>query len=217
VHARLLIGVSSATSARGTPVVAVLTEPVYSANHRLVLPAESVLIGQVIQAKPARKMHRNGSLRLIFEHIETPDGRLQRAQGTLEAVDVDRAARLKLDEEGGAHTTDSKARYLSTGLAIAVAAVASRPDVERGAPDPGGDPAVRMGAGSSGFGFAGALISFAAKSTPVSVAFGVYGAGSSVYSNFLSRGHDVVFPKDTPLEIAFGNPHPSSTVRKGKS
>jgi hypothetical protein len=28
-----------------------------------------------------------------------------------------------------------------------------------------------------------------------------------VYSNFLSRGHEVVFPKDTPLEIGFGSPH----------
>jgi len=198
-------------------VVALLTEPVFSADHRLVLPAESRIIGQVIQAKPARNLHRNGSLRLIFEHIETPEGRLRPAQGSLEGVEVDKAALMRLDEEGGAHTTNSKTRYLSTGLAIAMAAVASRPDVERGAPDPGGDPVVRAGAGGSGFGFAGALIGLAAKSTPVSIAFGAYGAGSSIYANFLSRGHDVVFPKDTPLEVAFGTPHPSAFARKGKS
>ena len=217
VHARLLLEVSSATSSRGAPVVALLTEPVFSADHRLVLPAESRIIGQVIQAKPARNLHRNGSLRLIFEHIETPEGRLRPAQGSLEGVEVDKAVLMRLDEEGGAHTTNSKTRYLSTGLAIAMAAVASRPDVERGAPDPGGDPVVRAGAGGSGFGFAGALIGLAAKSTPVSIAFGAYGAGSSIYANFLSRGHDVVFPKDTPLEVAFGTPHPSAFARKGKS
>jgi hypothetical protein len=29
----------------------------------------------------------------------------------------------------------------------------------------------------------------------------------SFYANFLSRGKDVVFVKDTPLEIGFGPPH----------
>ena len=209
MHARLLLEVSSATATRGVPVVAVLTQPVYSPDRHLILPAESLLIGEVIQAKPARKLHRNGSLRVIFEHIETPGGQPQPVQGSLEGIEVDRAARMTLDEEGGAHTTDSKTRYLSTGLAIPMAAVASQPDAERGVTDTGGDPLVRAGAGSSGFGLAGGLISFAAKSTPISIALSVYGASSSVYYNFLSRGRDVVFPKDTALEVAFGTPHPS--------
>jgi len=216
MHARLLLEVSSATATRGVPVIAVLTEPVYSPDHRLILPAESLLIGEVIQAQPARKLRRNGSLRVIFEHIETAGGKVQPVQGSLEGIEVDRAARLNLDEEGGAHTTNSKTRYLSTGIAIAMAAVASRPDVERGAADPGGDPLVRAGAGSSGFGFAGGLLSFAAKSTPLSIAFGVYGASSSVYSNFLARGREVVFPKDTPLEIGFGAPHPSPQAARDR-
>jgi hypothetical protein len=33
---------------------------------------------------------------------------------------------------------------------------------------------------------------------------GAYGAGLSVYSHFLTRGHDVVFPKDMPMDIGFG-------------
>jgi hypothetical protein len=33
----------------------------------------------------------------------------------------------------------------------------------------------------------------------------VYGATLSVYSNFLSRGHDVVYPKDTAMAIGFGS------------
>jgi hypothetical protein len=53
-------------------------------------------------------------------------------------------------------------------------------------------------------------LSLAAKSTPVSIALGAYGASASIYTNFLSRGHDVVLPKDTPLEIGFGNPHPAA-------
>jgi hypothetical protein len=48
----------------------------------------------------------------------------------------------------------------------------------------------------------------------VSIAFGAYGASASIYSNFLSRGHEVVLPKDTPMEIGFGNAHPGATTPK---
>lgn len=208
LHARLVAEVGSATSERGMPIAAVLTEPLYSPEHQLIFPANSQLIGQVVHAKAARKLHRNGELRVIFERIETPEGIGQAMQGSLEGVQVDRTAGLQLDEEGGARATDSKTRYLSTGLAVVLAAAASRPDAEHGTTDAAGDPGVRAGAGVSGFRYAGALLSFAARSTPVSMAFGAYGAASSIYSNFLSRGRDVVLVKNTPLEIGFGNPHP---------
>ncbi|MGB7844256.1 MAG: hypothetical protein WBL63_01475 [Candidatus Acidiferrum sp.] len=209
VHARLVLEVSSATATRGSPVVAELTQPVYSAGHRLILPSGSRLIGQVLEAKPARHLHRNGELRVIFEHIEVPGGALQSVQGTLEGIEVDRAAHMKLDEEGGAHTTDSKTRYLSTGIALLMVAAAAHPDAERGEVDQSGDPAIRAGAGASGFGLAGTLIGLAAKSNVVSIAFSAYGASASIYSNFLSRGREVVLPKNAPLEIGLGTSHPS--------
>jgi hypothetical protein len=217
LHARLVAEVSSATSQRGTPIAAVLTEPLYSSEHQLILPANSRLIGEVVHAKAARKLHHNGELRVIFERIETPEGIAQAMQGSLEGVQVDRAEGLHLDDEGGAHATDSKKRYLSTGLALVLAAAAAHPDAERGATDAAGDPGVRAGAGVSGFRYVGALLSFAARSAPVSMAFGAYGAAASIYSNFLSRGRDVVLVKDTPLEIGFGNPHPPANQTKPQS
>jgi hypothetical protein len=207
LHARLLLEVSSATATRGTPVVAELTQPVNSADHQLLLPSGSRLIGQVVEARAARRLHRNGELRVIFEHIEMPGGNLEEVQGTLEGIEVARAAHMKLDEEGGARVTDSKARYLSTGVAVLMAAVAAHPDVDRGAVDQTEDPAVRAGAGASGFGLAGTLIGLAAKSNAVSIAFSAYGASASIYSNFLSRGREVVFPKNAPLEIGLGTSH----------
>ena len=213
LHARLLLEVSSATATRGTPVVAELTEPVYSKDHRLLLPSGSRLIGQVVEARAARLMHRNGELRVIFEHIETPGGNLQQVQGTLEGIEVDRSAHMKLDEEGGARATDSKTRYLSTGVALLVAAAAAHPSVERGTTDTAGDPALRAGAGASGFGLAGTLIGLASKSNAVSIAFSAYGASASIYANFLSRGHDVVLPKDAPVEIGLGTRHPHANAR----
>jgi len=226
LKARLVAEVSSATATRGTPVTAVLTEPLYSPAHQLILPANSRLIGEVVKAQPARKLHRNGELRVIFERIETSEEAVQalaqlrvqaqsqaeRSQGmigNLEGVEVDRRANMHLDEEGGAHTTDSKTRYLSSGLAVLLAAAASHTEVERGTTETAG-PGVRTAAGGSGFRLTGALLSLVAKSTPVSMAIGAYGASTSIYANFLSRGRDVVLPKDTPMEIGFGPPHTKS-------
>jgi hypothetical protein len=207
LRARLVLALNSATATHGTPVLALLTEPLFSPEHRLILPTDTRLIGQVVQVKPARHLHHNGELRFIFEHIETPEGSLQAMQGSLEGMEVDRAAQMKLDEEGGTHATDSKTRYLSTGVTVLLAAAAAHPDAEHGTTDAAGDPGVRTAAGGSGFRLTGALISLVAKSTPVSIAFSAYGASTSIYSNFLSRGHDVILPKDTPLEIGFGSPH----------
>src|SRR6266478_5533432 len=211
LKARLVAEVSSATATRGTPVTAVLTEPLYSPTHQLILPANSRLVGRVQQAKPAHKLHHNGELRVIFERIEAPEEAIQALSqvqahtehlqansqgmiGNLEGVEVARSAHMKLDEEGGAHTTDNKTRYLSTGLAVLLAAAASHSDAEHGTVDAGGDPGVRTAAGGSGFRVTGAVLSLAVKSTPVSMAFGAYGASASIYTNFLSRGQDDVLP-----------------------
>jgi hypothetical protein len=209
LHARLVLELSSATATRGTPVVAELTEPVYSADHHLLIPSGCRLIGQVVEARPARRLHRNGELRVIFEHIEVPGGNLQEVQGTIEGMEVSRAAHLKLDEEGGARATDSKTRYLSAGFALLMAAAVGHADVDHPkGQDSGGDAAVRAGAGASGFGWAGTVIALAAKSNVVSIAFSAYGASASIYTNFLSRGREVVLPKDAPLEIGLGTRHP---------
>ena len=210
LHARLVMELSSETAERGNPVVAQLTEPIYSADHRLLLPADSRLIGIVLEAKPARRLHRNGELRVIFERIELPGGALEPVQGTLEGLEVDRAAHLKLDEEGGAHATDSRMRYLTTGAALLLAAVAANPTAEHGVGEQADDPAIRAGAGASGFGLAGTVIGLLAKSNGVTIAFSAYGATASIYTNFLSRGRNVVLPKNAPLEIGLGTSHPAS-------
>ena len=207
LRARLTSAVSSAEATRGSKVNAVLTEPVFSANHFLLLPANTRLVGEVQEAKSAQKFHRNGELRITFNRIELPSGAVQAMQGTLEGMEVDRSAHLALDEEGGARTTSPKTRYLSTGFSLAMLAAVSHPDTEHGTTDAAGDADIRAGAGISGSRVAGSLISLAARSQPVSLAFGALGATQSVYSNFLSRGKDVDLQQNTPLEIGFAPPH----------
>ena len=207
LHARLTYEVSSATAKHGTPIEAVLTAPVFNAQHQLLLPASSRIVGEVTHAKPAGKLHHNGELRVVFEKIETPEGQTQAMHGSLEGVEVDKAANMKLDSEGGARTTDSKTRYLSTGLSLLAVAAAVHPESDSGAPDGLADPGKRGIAGGSGFKLVGAIVSLTTDSKVFSSALGFYGAGMSVYSHFLSRGKDVVFPKDTPVEITFERGH----------
>jgi hypothetical protein len=206
LHGRLLEEISSAKATRGASVAAILTEPVFSSDHHLLLPAESRIEGEVLQAKPAGKLHHNGSLRVMFNRVSTPEGLAQSILGSLEGAEADRTAGLKIDDEGGVYATDRKTRYLSTGLTLLMAAAASRPDVEHNTTDAAGDPSVRAGAGLSGYGVSGSLITLVARSQPVSIGFAAYGASYSLYRNFLSRGKDVVFPKNTPMEIGFGAP-----------
>jgi Bacterial conjugation TrbI-like protein len=207
IRARLATEVSSATANRGTPIEAVITEPVFDRQHQLILPADSRILGEVTQARAASRLHRNGELRITFESITTPEGQVQPMQGNLQGVEVDRTASLKLDREGGAQATDSKSRYFSTALAISVAAAAGHPESDDGASDGISDPAARTAAGGSGFKLVGALVSLASGSKAFSSGLGFYGASVSIYSHFLARGKDVVFPKDTPVEIGFGLPH----------
>lgn len=207
LHARLISEVSSATAKHGTPIEAVLTTPVFNSQHQLLLPASSRIVGEVMHAKPAGKLHHNGELRVVFEKIEAPEGQTQAMHGSLEGVEVDSAANMKLDSEGGARTTDSKTRYLSTGLSLLAVAAAVHPESDSGAPDGLADPGERGIAGGSGFKLVGAIVSLTTDSKVFSSALGFYGAGMSVYSHFLSRGKDVVFPKDTPVEITFERGH----------
>lgn len=207
LHARLASEVSSATAKHGTPIEAVLTRPVFDAQHQLLLPASSRIVGEVTHAKPAGKLHHNGELRVVFEKIETPEGQTQAMHGSLEGVEVDRAANMKLDSEGGARTTDSKSRYLATGLSLLALAAAVHPESDPGLSDGLADPGERGIAGGSGFKLVGAIVSLTTDSKTFSSAMGFYGAGMSVYSHFLSRGKDVVFPKDTPVEITFERGH----------
>ncbi len=89
---------------------------------------------------------------------------------------------LSLDSEGGAQATTPKTRYLTTTISIGVAAFASDDTINQ------------MLEGASGFNLIGLAIGAASRSRALAICFGVYGASKSVYNNYLSRGHDVVFP-----------------------
>jgi hypothetical protein len=65
VHAVLLTPLNSATTLKSADVTAELSQPLLD-QGRLILPAGTRLRGSVLQVRPARRLHRNGQLRIAF-------------------------------------------------------------------------------------------------------------------------------------------------------
>lgn len=205
VHALLVTPLDSATAKKGEPVEAVISQPLVVSNQ-LFLPEGSHIKGSVLQVRPARRLNRNGQLRVVFHQVVPPDGIEQKIEASLEGVEVAKGEHLSLDAEGGAQVTTPRTRYLTTAIAVALASSSMSPDRDArfhggsGAGDPGAGAAN----GASGFGLLGTIVGVVARSRVVASGFGIYGAAMSVYAHFLARGRDVVYPKDMSMVIGLG-------------
>jgi hypothetical protein len=203
IHALLKTPLDSASSEKGETVEAVMTEPLMADSH-LILPVGTTLKGSVLQVQPARKLHRNGRLRIVFHEILPPQSAVQHVEASLEGVEVKNDQNLSLDAEGGAQATTTKTRYLTTGISITIAALSSDDSWDRTLD------------GASAYRVIGLAVGALSRSRAFAIGSGVYGASMSVYSNFLSRGHDVVYPKDTAMAIGFGS-RVTATPKSGAS
>ena len=217
VHARLVTPLSSSTAKQGDPVEALITTPLVVSDH-LILPEGSVIKGSVMQAQPARRLGRNGQLRILFHQVAPPNGLEQKVETNLEGVAVAKDEHLKLDAEGGAQVTTPRTRYLTTGIQVMLAATQAAPDRDAGRGGASGGEAGGSAAnGASGFRFVGMIVGLAAHSRVVSAGFGSYGAAMSIYYHFLARGRDVVYPKDMAMVIGLGTRDAKSTNAAGPS
>jgi hypothetical protein len=205
VHARLLTPLNSSTSHKGDAVEALITEPLLASDH-LILPEGSVIRGSVMQVQPARRLARNGQLRILFHAVAPPDGLEQKVVTSLEGVAVAKGEHLKLDAEGGAQVTTPRTRYLTTGIQVMLAAASANPDGDHDlhGSDGGGNIGGGAANGASGFRVVGMVVGILARSRVVSAGFGAYGAASSVYYHFLARGRDVIYPKDMAMVVGLG-------------
>jgi hypothetical protein len=203
VHASLLTPLNSSTTSKGEEVQAVITQPLFTSDHRLIFLEGSVLKGSVLQVHPARRMHHNGQLRIAFHEVAPPNGVEQRVDANLEGVQASQADHVKLDTEGGAQATSPKTRYLSTAISVGLAAMSfgSDNDAQKLGHDAGGDAGSRAAGGLGGFNLPGMLLGAFVHSQPLGMGLGAYGASLSVYSHFFSRGRDIVFAKNTAMDI----------------
>jgi hypothetical protein len=206
IHAWLSTPLNSATTKKGDPVDAFVSQPLV-VGDQLYLPEGSKLKGTVLEVRAARRFGRNGQLRITFHEVVPPNGLEQQIEATLEGLEVAQGENLGLDSEGGAQVKAPKTRYLTTGIAVMLAASSSRPDedhdgVHGGAAGGGGGGALN---GASGFKLVGTLVGAFAHSQVLTAGFGAYGAARSVYGHFLARGRDVVYPKDMSMLLALGS------------
>lgn len=208
----LVSEVSSSDARVGDPIQAVLTEPLFSSAHQLVLPQGTQLSGRVTQAQPARMFHRGGRLRFSFDKLQMPSfgaalaAAPERAQGELSLAE-ESSGSLQIDAEGSAKATESKARFLRPIVAGLVAAKSMDNDTGKPAGASGGANANYSGrelGGFSGLGLFGTAIARGPK--PIGTALGFYGLAWSVYSTVISRGREVTFQKNGALAIRFGAP-----------
>ncbi|HZW96657.1 MAG TPA: hypothetical protein VFF64_27180 [Candidatus Eremiobacteraceae bacterium] len=217
VRARLVTPLNSSTAKYGDPVEALITAPLVMSDH-LILPEGSVIKGSVVQAQPARRLGRNGQLRILFHQVAPPNGLEQKVETNLEGVAVAKDEHLKLDAEGGAQVTTPRTRYLTTGIQVMLAATQAAPDRDAGQGNLSvGEAGSSAANGASGFRFVGMIVGLVAHSRVVSAGFGSYGAAMSIYYHFLARGRDVVYPKDMAMVIGLGTRDSKSTNAAGPS
>ena len=227
VRARLLTALDSASAKQGQPVEAVVSAPLFSADHKLVLPEGTRLVGSVTLAKKARSFHRGGQLRFNFQNVELPaeavnwrpaepERPLNKIQAALDSAEGSGPTPIKVDSEGGVQAQESKTRFIAPAIALVLASKAADNDAGRhDVAASGGNANVsgRTLGGLSGFGLLGAALS---QTSPyVGMAFGYYGLGWSVYSSVAARGGEVQFDKNAMMDIRFGArpPAPGSKFR----
>ena len=191
VHAELTHDLTSARARPGDPVQALVLEPVYDAGRNLVVPEGSTLIGKVTSARAARSLGRNGKLRFTFQQVQFPAGATKPVEGALAGAATEKTQNLSLDAEG----TISPKNQSSAIAPLLLTLLAGR------ALDQDGNMTLQTGVASNGFGLVGRIVGVAAGDRNLAAGIGFYAAGLSFYENFLHSGRDVVFPKDTRIEI----------------
>ncbi|HEY1994295.1 MAG TPA: hypothetical protein VGG81_07815 [Edaphobacter sp.] len=197
-HALLVTPLNSATTPQGAPVEALLSQPLFDDSHQLVLPQGTRMTGSVLQVKPARRLHHNGQLRIAFREVLLPDGATQTVDTSLQGVQAAAGENAQLDTEGGAKATSSKSRYLATGLSVSLALVGSggKNDVGEASPVAGGATAFKL---------VGIVVGLVVRSHSWGIIMSAYGGSRSIYTNFLGRGQEISFPKNTAMDIGFGD------------
>ncbi|HEX4286844.1 MAG TPA: hypothetical protein VHZ28_17255 [Terracidiphilus sp.] len=191
VHALLTHDLTSAKARAGDSVQALVVEPVYDKDKQLVVPQGATLVGKVTAATAARSFGRNGKLRFTFQQVQFPEGYNQPVEGSLAGAATEKTQNLSLDAEG----TISPKNQSSVIAPLLLTVLAGR------ALDEDGNLTVNNGVASNGFGLVGRIVGIVASNRNLAAGLGYYAASLSLYENFLRSGRDVVFPRDTRIEI----------------
>jgi hypothetical protein len=201
LHARLEEELSSKTGKQGDPVNAVVTQPVLDAKGQIEIPQGAILRGRVLRAHAAGKWGQNGALRFTFNQVDFPQGAQQQVSGVPAAVDGLKDRSLKLDSEGGVEPNTNKGIMLPLALGLIAASAFTDEDAGIG----------RSAVASNGFGLITRIVAISTGSKTVGGVIGMIDAGRTVYTRFIARGRDVVFPLNSQVEVEVGPVHKLAT------
>ena len=203
--------ISSANEKQGNTFNAVVAEPIFNPDHTLAVPEGSVLVGTITQVKPARSFGRAGKLRFDFRELKLPgSGSSQHIQGSLAGADASKSQQLQIDSEGGVQSKPQDRVIVPLVLTF----LAGR------ALDSDGSLAGNAAVASNGFGIIGRVVGIVAGSRSVAAGIGYYAAGLSFAERWLVRGQNVVFVKNTRIEVTTipsRNPLPTATPQRNPS
>ena len=199
----------SDTATPGMPVEAVLTQPLFENDpatpvevadatvpaaarptENCLLPEGTHLIGSVVEAKPAGMFGHNGSLRLTFRKAELPAGDERVVHGRVIAAESVRSDRVQIDNEGQIKANGSN-RFLAPITLGSLAAVS----------DSTGAGLIKEAMTSNGLDLLTRVIGTASANGGLISGFAYYEVGKVVFDTWIARGHEVVFAKNTRLEI----------------
>jgi hypothetical protein len=183
--------ISSAKEKKGNTFQAVVAEPVFKPDHTLAVPEGSILVGTITNAKPARSFGRTGKLRFDFRELKLPGAPSRQVEGTLTGADASKAQQLRIDSEGGVQPKPQNRIIVPVVLTF----LAGR------ALDNDGNFAGNAAVSSNGFGIIGRFVGIVAGSRYLAAGIGFYAAGLSVSERWLVRGQNVVFTKNTRIEV----------------
>jgi hypothetical protein len=183
--------VSSAEAKQGDVVEAWVAEPVLNVDRSVAIPQGTLLLGTVTQSKPGRSFGRKGKLRFNFREMRLPEGPEQHIEGILAGADSAASADLEMDAEGGVKPKPRNRVIVPLVLAL----------LANYALDDDASQAGSAAAGSNGLGLVGRVVGIAAGSRNLAAGIGFYGAALAFYDRWIAKGKDVVFAKNTRLEI----------------
>ncbi|HEX3472942.1 MAG TPA: hypothetical protein VHT28_17315 [Silvibacterium sp.] len=191
LHAYLDEELSSLNNKVGQTFQATVAEPVFGADHSLIVPQGAVLIGTITRVKPAKSFHRDGKLRFNFRQLQMPGGSQQQIVGSVTGVEAKAGAKLKMDSEGGVESQPQGKVIVPLILTV----------LANHALDDDSSLEGSAAAGSNGMGLIGRVVGIAGSSRDLAAGIGFYGTGVSVYRRWLRHGHDITFPKDNWIDI----------------
>jgi hypothetical protein len=201
LHLHLLTPVNSSTSAAGTQIEAVVSQPYYQAGHQLLYPAGTRITGMVQKASSAGWMKRNGSIVFAFRSVQMPDGTTRDIHSTVGGIQAARSEGLDVGKEGEIKaTTSTLARVLAPVSLIGPSRAVADSTTQKTAWS-------RSGEGRNGFGLLGAGAAQASVGT--AIGFGYFGAAKRLCDAFITKGSNVELPVNTPIFLRLDSNDPA--------